>query len=305
MSQRIKLFFISFLILLSSCVSSSENKTIPNNLKTITIATFNIQIFGTTKASKPKVMDILAKIIRRYDLVAIQEIRNADGTAIVALNDKVNEDGDYAYIVGERLGRSRCKEQYCYMYKNDTIELLGTFYTYDDDNDGNNSNNVDDTLHDDDFEREPMLAHFTTKEGNFDFVLGNIHVKPSDATNEISKLSDVFTDASNHFSEKDIIILGDYNADGSYFDENTYLNYFPEDTYSWIIPNDIDTTLAASDNTYDRFVSTISVNEDYTGSYGVLRFDEIYDFSSPIIKPANVSDHYPVWVKFYVEKDSD
>jgi hypothetical protein len=49
---------------------------------TITIASFNIQVFGQTKASKPEEMEILVDIIHRYDIVAIQEIRDAAGTAI-------------------------------------------------------------------------------------------------------------------------------------------------------------------------------------------------------------------------------
>ena len=41
----------------------------------IKIAAFNIQVFGTSKASKPEVMDTLAKIVRTYDIIAVQEIR--------------------------------------------------------------------------------------------------------------------------------------------------------------------------------------------------------------------------------------
>ena len=46
-----------------------------SNNETLRIGAFNIQVFGTTKASKPEVMDILADIIRTYDIIAIQEIR--------------------------------------------------------------------------------------------------------------------------------------------------------------------------------------------------------------------------------------
>ena len=42
---------------------------------TIRIASFNIQVFGDSKASKPYVMQTLAAIIRNFQIVAIQEIR--------------------------------------------------------------------------------------------------------------------------------------------------------------------------------------------------------------------------------------
>ena len=42
---------------------------------TIRIASFNIQVFGESKADKPDVMAVLAETIRRFDIVAIQEVR--------------------------------------------------------------------------------------------------------------------------------------------------------------------------------------------------------------------------------------
>jgi len=41
------------------------------------MGSFNIQIFGKTKASKPKVMEVIAKIIRTYDIFVIQEVRDS------------------------------------------------------------------------------------------------------------------------------------------------------------------------------------------------------------------------------------
>jgi hypothetical protein len=52
---------------------------------TITIANFNIQVFGQKKASKPEVMYTLAKIISRFDIVAIQEIRDPTYNVIEAM----------------------------------------------------------------------------------------------------------------------------------------------------------------------------------------------------------------------------
>jgi hypothetical protein len=75
---------------------------------TIKLAAFNLQIFGTTKASKPEVMGVLSKIIRNYDVTAVQEIRDSSQTALPMLRDAVNSMGSsqYDYIVSERLGRT-------------------------------------------------------------------------------------------------------------------------------------------------------------------------------------------------------
>ena len=253
---------------------------------------FNIQIFGQTKASNQEVMIILAQIIREFDIVAIQEIRDIAGTAIIALQDQVNADGsDYEVLVGPRVGRTTSKEQYAYMYDTRTIEALSNSYTF---------NDIGDL-----FEREPFVAQFTVKSAKFDFVLINIHTKPDDATAEIELLPDVIADVPSHINEPDIICLGDYNADGSYFDESRYTTIFPNNQYNWLIDNSEDTTVAVSDNTYDRIVTTFNTNEDFAGIVEVYRFDQVYDYNSPTLEPDDVSDHYPIWAEFYTDKDLD
>jgi len=292
MKTVVKLLLIVFLIITILGILSCGNKSNGASPDTIKIASFNIQIFGQSKASKQEVMDILAQIIREFDIVAIQEIRDISGTAIIVLKDEVNADGRaYDVLVGPRVGRTSSKEQYAYMYDTQTIEALSNSYTYDD---------VGDL-----FEREPFVAHFRVKSAKFDFVLINIHTKPDDAAAEIGLLPDVITDVPSHINEPDIICLGDFNADGSYFDENASITVFPINQYNWLIDNSEDTTVAVSDNTYDRIVTTLSTNEDFTGIVEVYRFYQAYDFSSPTLEPDDVSDHYPIWAEFYTDKDLD
>ena len=112
-------------------------------------------------------------------------------------------------------------------------------------------------------------------------------------------------DAEAHLGDPDVICLGDFNADGSYYDEDVYLTDFPSTGFLWLIGNDVDTTLAASDNTYDRIVTTLDSDEDFAGATGVLRFDTVYDFSSPTLEPDDVSDHFPVWAQFYTGMDTE
>lgn len=63
---------------------------------------------------------------------------------------------------------------------------------------------------------------------------------------------------------------------------------------AWIVPDDADTTL--SDRThgaYDRMVVTQGVLEDYAGQWGVPQ----------AFTDKAVSDHWPVWAEFFVERD--
>ena len=194
-----------------------------SQLNTIKIASFNIQIFGTTKAGKSEVMQTLINIISNFDIVAIQEIRDASGTAIKALEDDVDSLGvDYDYIIGPRVGASTSKEQYAYMYRSDRIVQLSSYTYLDSDIDVNGNGVVDEEDGDTKglFSREPFIAYFKTKNGNFDFVLITCHTVPDEAPQEIDSLVSALEDAQNKYpDEKDFIILGDLNADCTYFTE--------------------------------------------------------------------------------------
>ena len=259
--------------------------------KTIRIGAFNIQIFGTTKASKPEVMDVLGKIIRTYDVVAIQEIRDISQTALPTLVDVVNSgDPHYEYVVSERLGRTSSKEQYAYIYNNQTVKLIDTPHTYPEPNGT------------DPFHREPYIASFRAVGGNFDATLIAIHVDPDEATEEIPTLIDVITYAQDTYpDEQDFIIMGDMNADCSYFNED--LSSPITTDYHWCINNSIDTTTKTTDCTYDRIIITNPAFSDFTGDADVFRFDIAYNLT--VDETIAVSDHYPVYAEFWCDRDND
>jgi len=258
---------------------------------TIKVGAFNLQIYGTAKAAKPEVMAVLSKIIRNYDVIAVQEIRDASQTALPLLRDAVNSIGSskYEYVVSDRLGRTTSKEQYAYIFNTQTMQVIGSPYVYP------YSNDI--------FQREPYVAEFKVKNGNFDFALVTIHTDPDTATQEINDLPKVVDDAKSKYpDEGDFIIMGDLNADCSYFKENGQSPLISSD-YFWIINNSVDTTTKSTDCTYDRIVITTPAITDYTGNSGVFRFDTAYslDYESTIA----VSDHYPVYTEFWGNRDTD
>lgn len=258
---------------------------------TIKVAAFNLQVFGTTKADKPEVMEVFSRIIRNYDVIAVEEIRDSSQTALPKLKDTVNYIGSpqYDYVVSERLGRTTSKEQYAYLYNTQTIQQIGSPYTYPDSNDL--------------FQREPYVSEFKAKNGNFDFVLITIHTDPDTATQEINDLPAVVEDAKKRFQgEGDYIIMGDLNADCTYFNESGQSPLKSSDYY-WVINNSVDTTTKSTDCTYDRIIITSPARTDFTGDSGVFRFDTAYNltYNATIA----VSDHYPVYAEFWSNRDTD
>lgn len=237
--------------------------------------------------AKPEAAHILADIVSRADVTAIQEVRSASIAPVLEFMDLLPPQ--YAYVLGPREGRSGSKEQYWVIYDTTKLRLLAEATWADPE---------------DLFERNPLGVYFQTRD-SFDFILIDNHIQPSAAAREIAALPEVVRYFQELWGEKDVVLAGDFNADGVYYDETLLAAAFPEHEYHSIITNDYDTTVALSDNTYDRIIITASAGEDYAGACGVIRFDELYDFTELTINPRQVSDHYPVWAEFFTGADTD
>jgi endonuclease/exonuclease/phosphatase family metal-dependent hydrolase len=262
--------------------------------QTLKIAAFNIQIFGKTKREKKDVMDVLIKIGQEFDVMLVQELKYADENTAPYYLEKINEAVGYSkydFKRSERLGRSSSKEAYAYFYNTDKVEFIeGSDYVY---------NDTDDV-----FEREPYIASF--RGGNFDFTLVGVHTKPNDADSEISNLPDVVDSIlADNPNETDIIVMGDFNADGRYFNEDDSTNPFKASKYLWVITNDMD-TMTKTNNTYDRMVMmNATLNHEYINSSAtVFYFDTEYEISNEELV-WDVSDHYPIYANFRTDLTDD
>ena len=272
--KKLSIVLLVFAAICSTCLQA----------ETIKIASFNIQIFGKTKASKPHVMSELASIVRKYDIVAIQEIKDVNGKVPPLFKKEINSDGSsYDYVISERGGNqpddSRSQEQYAYFYNTDKISLIQDLGLYDDSGD-------------DDFQREPYVARFQAVNGDFSFVLITVHTKPEEAISEIKSLHHVFVWAKSIVpQEDDFIALGDFNAGCKYANSTDFTNTAIANNYKWIIPDGADTNF--SPNTacaYDRIVITKGTDIEYMDNWGIGS-----------VSSKKVSDHFPVWAEFSIK----
>ncbi len=252
----------------------------------ITIASFNIQVFGQSKLNKPRVMDVLAQIVRRFDIVAIQEVRSSRQDVLPRFVDLINADGaQYDFAIGERLGRTSSKEQYAFVFNTATIEIdRSAMYTVGD---------PDDLLH-----REPTVASFRTRgpaaDEAFTFTLVNIHTDPDEVDMEVDALDDVVQAVrADGRGEDDIILLGDLNADENSFGELGQL----ADIY-WLIAGVPTNTRGTK--TYDNLLFFARATTEFSGRGGVLNFEE--EFGLTRNEALEVSDHFPVWGKFDIRE---
>ena len=276
--KKTLLLFLLFTLLFSA-VNGQERET-------ITIMSFNIQTFGVAKMARPEVVEILVDIVSKADIIVVQEVRSRSPDPVEQFMALLPDN--YSYVIGPREGRSSSKEQHWLIYDANKITVI-----------------AQDNWHDEDdiFERSPYAVYLKTN-GNFDFILINNHVQPRAADKEIRALPSVAAYYMDLWDDPDVMIVGDFNADGQYFDSSLLDSIFLESKYT-IIFTDEDTTVAQSHNTYDRFIITLSAAEYFTGNFAVIRFDEWYDFSRLSIEPRHVSDHYPIWAEFWIENDRE
>jgi endonuclease/exonuclease/phosphatase family metal-dependent hydrolase len=282
-----KPFLLFLLFFFCAAWGTAEPVDVPPESERIRICTFNIQIFGVSKMSKPEVAGLLADIVSRFDLIAVQELRSVRPEPVewfmALLPDR------YGCVLGPREGRSSSKEQFWIIYDTKKLTVLGA-KTWPDPGDR--------------FERNPLGVYFQTKD-KFDFILVDVHVRPGSAAEEIAAMPELVSGFRELWQEEDVLLMGDFNADGLYYDERALSAVFSDDEYLIITGNDLDTTVAPGDNTYDRIIVTLSAAEDYALNRGVMRFEEHYDFDALTISPGELSDHYPVWAEFFVDRDTD
>ncbi|MBW2464800.1 MAG: endonuclease/exonuclease/phosphatase family protein [Deltaproteobacteria bacterium] len=254
----------------------------PPEAITLRLATFNIQVLGPAKASRPEVLEALAEIIRGYDVVAVQEIKDVSGEAPVSLLSAVNADPDgpeFAMALSPRTGLQpddrRSQEQYAYFYRTERLRALGEGTLY------------DDSSHDH-FQREPYLSRFEFIDTDVSFVLINVHTRPRSALAEIAAMEQVFTWAKALYEDEEVFIaLGDFNAGCGYASEDD-LDALPihGEAYDWVVPHSADTNVAGSACPYDRIVIAAPEGNDLVQDWGVHRAFE----------DTAISDHFPVWV---------
>jgi hypothetical protein len=273
--------FLAFVLIYSVCyirnnsntgISAIKNNADKGSNKSITIAAWNLQAFGESKAKNSSLLIGYSSIIKKYDIVFVQEIRDENGSAFANLCSLLSE---YDCITSSRAGRTSIKEEYGVIVKKDKVSIV-QFIDF----------NPDPLNR---WERPPLLVEIKGSHSNSSIVwIYVLHAKPSDAANEVKKLEELVR--SNNYNGlswnlSNLIILGDLNADCSFFDTNNKTVFLD---WKWIIKDDEDTTTGKSNCAYDRILMNEPAYSKYLG-YGIDKNVTI-----------EMSDHYLIWVNYSI-----
>jgi len=257
--------------------------------QSIAIASWNLKNIGQSKFNDPTRIDIIIDVLKNYDIIAIQEVKDISLQLPQLLVAKMNEDGsNYNVVASDRVGRN-VFEQYLFVYDDDKIDHAPSTKGY-----GIEPNN--------EFAREPFYAMF--RSGNFDFYLMNIHTDPDDVAIEIPALSAAYLDLQNNTpNENDIILLGDFNGKAPGVIAGSYITM---DAIAQI-PNIIFTineeTNTRGGKAYDNIIFQDNYTTEYSNLSGVNTFWLQYGLDED--QGFTISDHKLVWAMFNIPDTDD
>lgn len=254
------------------------------NRDVIRIATFNVQVFGPEKSGNRIVQARLTEICRKFDLIALQEIRSVQKNLLPEFVQNLNSrGGQYGFVISPRVGRSKNKEQTAYVFDQSRIQLDDSFsYTI---------NDPDDVLR-----REPFVGWFRTRgpqmEHAFTFTLANFHLDSQQPELELAYLTELHRIIrKDGRGEDDVILLGDFNADGR------SLEFAGQKAgLDWVIAGTATNTRGTAQ--YDNIIYDPRATDEFTGRSGV--YDFMKQMNLTLHEALAISDHMPVWAEFSI-----
>lgn len=249
------------------------------------MASFNLHNYGLAKSKRFHVMESYAKIIRQFDVIAIQGIRTDDSNVVAALLDQVNrQGGSYGILTSPRLGLQTTPLQYAFLFDTRRVQPMDKPYVVAD---------PEGLL-----QRPPFVGWFRAigppPEHAFTFSFVNWLVDASVAEKEtlhLAKLLEaVRQDGRN---EDDVIIAGTIQIN-----EHELTPLLAGTTYQWLIRSV--PTVTDGDWQLDNLIVDSKATVEFTGRSG--SFDFLREFNFNVAQSLEVSEHLPVWAEFFLEE---
>ncbi|MFN7737001.1 MAG: endonuclease/exonuclease/phosphatase family protein [Pirellula sp.] len=252
---------------------------------TVRIASFNLQSFGESKANKIAVMEIVARLVRNFDVVAVQDISARQRDILPRLIDRINQsDRRYDYCIGPRVGPPHQSMHFAFIFDTERIETdRYQLYTVDDPSDR--------------LDYEPLVGWFRSRQANeseaFTFSLVNVLVSPSGGSREIQLLPDLIKSIrQDGRGEDDIIIAGDFGCGDSQMASLRNMGML-------FALEGVATTISG-DEMLDNIIFPSRATDEFTGRSGTVDFLRQYNLTPD--QASQVSNHMPVWCEFFANE---
>ncbi|KAI3369562.1 hypothetical protein L3Q82_024376, partial [Scortum barcoo] len=274
---------------------------------TMKIAAFNVKNLGWKKVTDKTVVQHLTKIMSQYSVVVILEVIDKSGTAMGRLLQELNNKSSkpncpYSMIASVQLGRHSYKEQFVCFYRKHELTLEAC-HQYEDNQAGDGLGRRGS------LPRLLPKPHCTGPSWTFLRVVSLLEGGPTSPFRaEPGRVPWAKTrppgwpaSPNPRPGSRNIMILGDFNADGRYLSKKKKGNIrICSAPYHWLIDDDVDTTASNHNDytyTYDRIVvyGQTMLNAIVPGSAKSFNFQSKFNLTDE--EALRISDHYPVEVE--------
>jgi endonuclease/exonuclease/phosphatase family metal-dependent hydrolase len=246
----------------------------------INIGTWNLEHLSVRPT---KDMVGIAKVARRVDFLAVQELMNEEGLKALESNLERATGEQWSSMASHATGRSSYKEMYGFIWRDKAVAYQDGAVTYLDRGDH--------------FEREPFSARFRNLRDKTSFVAATVHIKygksTADRTEEIVLLGDYWTWLKQTYdANTNVMLMGDFNT--------------PPNSTAWAnlgvsakpLVTDGASTLSTTDGKYANLYDNI-----FVAKAGTIKVNKVEVFHYPDLLGIThadgrkrVSDHAPIFL---------
>jgi hypothetical protein len=252
---------------------------------TVRIASFDLNDFDDRKIQSAAVSEILVRLLRNFDVIALQGITSKQRDTLPKLVDRINEQKlAYDYMIGPRVGPVHESMHLAFLYNTQRIETdRYQLYTVEDPGGL--------------LDYEPLVGWFRTKtvapERALTFSLVNLYLSPTRIDQEIALLPSLTESIQRDGRGEDDILLA-----GGFACPDKQLIALRQRGWGFAIEN-VPTTVAG-DEMLDQIVFSPQTADEFTGRSGVIDF--LRKFNLTLEQANQVSRHVPVWCEFFAEE---
>jgi hypothetical protein len=248
----------------------------------VRIVSWALDGFGPTKLANSIARTNVARVIRQFDVVAIQQLASIERDLVPRLVESINHgDRRYDFVMGEATGPADRQEHLAFIFDTTRV-LVDRRQTYTVDDPGNKMT------------FDPLVAWFRAAEPPstqaWTFSLVNVRVDLARAPNELALLPEMLASIrSDGRGEDDIVLAGLFQADDAYLLPTIAGQNFKAAIHNR--PTDIFGRFQTSNLLVDA-----ALTSEYLGRGGVFDFLRHYELN--LAEAEAVTSHLPVYAEF-------
>lgn len=266
----------------TSQVAFDVNPAPARAFRNLKIASWALDGFGPTKLANSLARRNLARVIRQFDVVALQQIASIERDLVPRLVDAINEgDKRYDYVIGQSTGPVNRQEQLAFIFDTTSV-VVDRRQTY----------TVEDP--DQQITFDPLVAWFRAVEPPatqaWTFSLVNVRIDLARAPTEVALLPGMLSAIrADGRGEDDVVMAGLFQADDAYL-----LPTMGGETFKSAVRS-LPTDIFGQYQTSNVLIDTATTSE-YLGRSGIFDYLRVYKMT--LSEAETVTSHLPVYADF-------